>query len=183
MTNFPVVLDACVLFPAIIRDSLLRAAEAGLYRVHWSQQILDETTRNLIERGKLDARQAQYLIAEMSRAFPDAMVEVPPESVIPITNDLGDRHVVAAAVVANAKVIVTDNLKHFLPTDLQPWNLEAKSPDNFLTQLYELDPEIMVEVVRSQAQDRQKPIAMLELLDTLKKRLPQLAAKVQPHFF
>ncbi len=76
-----------------------------------------------------------------------------------------------------------DNLKHFLPTDLQPWNLEAKSPDNFLTQLYELDPEIMVGVVRSQAQDRQKPIAILELLDTLKKRLPQLAAKVQPHFF
>ncbi len=48
---FPVVLDSCVLFPALLRDTLLRAAEVGLYRVHWSQQILDDTTRNLIERG------------------------------------------------------------------------------------------------------------------------------------
>jgi hypothetical protein len=40
-SRFPVVLDSCVLYPMYLRDTLLRAAEAGLYRVHWSQEILD----------------------------------------------------------------------------------------------------------------------------------------------
>jgi hypothetical protein len=53
MATFPVVIDACVLFNAPVRDTLLRAAEHGLYRVHWSQKILDETTKNIVERGKM----------------------------------------------------------------------------------------------------------------------------------
>jgi hypothetical protein len=48
VSPFEVVLDACVLFPASIRDTLLRAADAGLYRVYWSELILEEVRRNLI---------------------------------------------------------------------------------------------------------------------------------------
>ncbi len=46
-----VVLDACIIIPASIRDTLLRAAAAGLYRVHWSEAILAEVQRNLYENG------------------------------------------------------------------------------------------------------------------------------------
>lgn len=76
MTAFPVILDACVLFNAPVRDTLLRAAEYGLYRVHWSQKILDETTKNLVERGKMDQKQAEHLVSEMANAFPEAILEV-----------------------------------------------------------------------------------------------------------
>jgi hypothetical protein len=77
---------------------------------------------------------------------------------------------------------VTVNLKHFLSPDLQPWNLEAQSPDTFLTHLYDLDPEGMVEVVRGQAEKRKQPVTVWELLDKLKKPVPQFTAKVQADF-
>lgn len=45
--------------------------------------------------------------------------------------DPDDRHVLAAAIKAGAQVIVTRNLKDFPETDLQPWDIEAQSPDAF----------------------------------------------------
>lgn len=54
MSSFSVVLDACVLYPAALRDTLLRAADTGLYRLHWSEEILDEVRRNLIKNGVAD---------------------------------------------------------------------------------------------------------------------------------
>lgn len=50
---FIVVLDANVLFPFTLRDTLLRAA-AGFYQVRWTEQILDEATRNLVSTGTLN---------------------------------------------------------------------------------------------------------------------------------
>lgn len=51
MSVFPVILDSCVLFPMYLRDTLLSAAQAGLYRLHWSQEILDGAIRNLVAKG------------------------------------------------------------------------------------------------------------------------------------
>jgi hypothetical protein len=44
-----VLLDACVLYPIGLRDTLLNAAEAGFYRLLWTDQILAETSRNIVE--------------------------------------------------------------------------------------------------------------------------------------
>lgn len=55
---FKAVLDACVLFRAPLRDTLLRAAEKRLYQVYWSDIILEEVSRNLVETGKTNDRQA-----------------------------------------------------------------------------------------------------------------------------
>ena len=46
-----VILDACVLFPMYLRDTLLSTAEADLYIPYWSQKILDEAMENLINKG------------------------------------------------------------------------------------------------------------------------------------
>jgi len=168
----------------MIRDTLLRAAEAGLYRVHWSQQILDDTIRNLLKKNKIKSiEKAEHLIQEMTSAFPDAMVEAPPILVAAMTNDTGDRHVVAAAVNASAQVIVTVNLKHFLKKDLEPWGIEAQTPDIFLTHLYDLAPSLMVNVIQTQAQDCQKPVSVPELLEKLNKLAPQFVSRLQSHFF
>jgi len=45
---FVVVDDAAVLYPAPLRDLLLRVARTGLVRAHWTEQILDECSRNIL---------------------------------------------------------------------------------------------------------------------------------------
>ena len=72
---FRVVVDANVLYPFTLRDTLLRAAALGMFQVYWSQEILDETTRNLVAHGRMNQAQAEHLTSAMSRAFPEALVE------------------------------------------------------------------------------------------------------------
>ena len=69
------VLDADVLFQLLLRDTLLRAAAAECFRVHWSSQILDEVTRNLVSDYGMEPARAGALRAVMEEAFPDANVE------------------------------------------------------------------------------------------------------------
>lgn len=186
MAVFPVVLDANVLIPSSLRDTLLRSAEAGLYRVHWSQQILDEVVRNLLkERANkepmMTEQQAHYLISQMSMAFPEAMVEVPPDLISIMTNDVKDRHVLAAAVIAKAQVIVTDNIRDFQSGHTKHWDIEAQTADVFLTHLYYLAPEIMVDIIHQQAIERKKPITVLKLFESLKKQVPIFVSKIESH--
>ena len=109
-SRFPVVLDSCVLYPMYLRDTLLRAAEVGVYRVHWSQEILDGAFRNLVAN---QIQQVNRLEIQINRAFPDAMLNVTDRLIPCMDNHEGDRHVLAAALIAKAHVIVTENLKHF----------------------------------------------------------------------
>jgi hypothetical protein len=62
---FIVVVDANVLFPPSLRDTLLRAAAAGFYQLRWSAQILDEMERNLVSKGRVSADKAGRLRATM----------------------------------------------------------------------------------------------------------------------
>lgn len=180
MAVFPVLLDSCVLYPMYLRDTLLRMAEVELYRVHWSQEILDAATRNLVEAGRMTSDRAVRLQKMIENAFPEAMVEVPSELVEVMTNHSGDRHVLAAAVVSRASVIVTYNLKHFPNAALEPWGVEAQHPDVFLTHLFDLSPDLVTDVVRQQAEDLQRPPLTVEtLLDILSKQVPEFANKVK----
>ncbi len=69
MPSFGAVLDASVLFPAAVRDTLLRAAGAGLYQLYWSTDILEEVRRNLVKSGRATQEQAQRLVDICSRRF------------------------------------------------------------------------------------------------------------------
>ncbi|MGF1512017.1 MAG: PIN domain-containing protein [Myxococcota bacterium] len=134
---FKVVLDANVLFPFSLRDTLLRAAAAGLFQLYWFEDILDETTRNLVGTGTISDEQAARLRAAMTRAFPESMV-IGYESLVDVMpNESKDRHVAAAAVKAGAQVIVTNNLKDFRTL---PDGIEAQSADEFLCNLFDLVP-------------------------------------------
>jgi hypothetical protein len=73
--NFPVVLDACVLIPMPLADTLLRlAAGPRLYLPRWTDQIMAEVSRNLQENIGLSAEQAAYREGEIRRHFPEAWV-------------------------------------------------------------------------------------------------------------
>lgn len=131
---FKVVLDANVLYPFTLRDTLLRAAAAGLFQAYWSEEILDEATRNLVDHGVMHAAQAARLRAAMANAFPEALVSGHEHLTAGLKSDEKDRHVVAAAVKAGAQVIVTANLADFRHL---PEGIEAQSPDEFLTNLFD----------------------------------------------
>lgn len=178
MAAFGVVLDACVLIPAALRDTCIRAAQRGLYRPYWSNTILDEVERNLVRAQLTSAAQAQGLVALLRRVLPRAMTEGYEELIPSIrTRDEGDRHVVAAAVTAHAQVIVTFNLRHFPETTLAPYGIEAQHPDTFLTDLVDLAPEVMHQVIEEQAAAlRNPPQTYDDILDNLTGQVPQFAA-------
>ena len=125
---FIVVLDANVLLPFTLRDTLLRAAALHFYQVCWNAQILDEMTRNLVSTGTMSQDKADRLRTVMERAFPEAEVIGYESLIASMPNDEKDRHVLAAAVKAGAQVVTTANLKDF--TEL-PAGIEAQSPDEF----------------------------------------------------
>lgn len=151
---FKVVLDACVLYPFTLRDVLLQAAAQGFYQVYWSETILDEALRNLVADGRMTEDNAAKLVAAMRRAFPEAEV-TDHEALIPsMRNDEKDRHVAAAAVKAGAQVIVTSNIRDF--HDL-PSGIDVQTPDDFLCNLFDLDPPHMMGVLEALAQRYRKP--------------------------
>jgi predicted nucleic acid-binding protein len=174
---FTVVVDANVLFPFTLRDTLLRAAAKDLYTLRWSAEILDEMERSLVSTLTMPPANAARLRAVMEKYFPEAMTTGHLPLVVGLRNDEKDRHVVAAAVVAGAQVIVTSNLRDFHPL---PEGIEAQSPDDFLCNLFDLDPDGFVELLREQADDLQKPaMTFEELLQRLARIVPDLVAGVR----
>lgn len=176
---FKVVLDANAIYPFSLRDTLLRSAAKGLFQVYWSQKILDEATRNLVDSATMTEPQAKHLLGAMAAAFPESLVSGYEPLEAAMKNDPKDRHVAAAAVKAGAQVIVTGNLRDF--RDL-PEGIEAQGPDEFLCNLFDLDPAGMVELVRNQAADLRKPSRTFDqLLSGLAKVVPDFVAAVQGH--
>ncbi|MDG4833598.1 PIN domain-containing protein [Solwaraspora sp. WMMD1047] len=111
---FSALLDANVLVPNVLRDTLLLVAESGLYRPLWSGDILAEVRRTVLRlRPDIRPDRLDYTFSRMNEAFEGACV-TGYQSIIPhMSNDDGDRHVLAAAVVGRADLIVTRNLSDF----------------------------------------------------------------------
>lgn len=166
---FSVVLDTCVLYPAHLRDTLLRLAERGLYRVLWSADIVEELRRNLVEAG-FDPVAIDRLIAEMGTAFPDAEVTGYRSLIDGLSCDPKDRHVLAAAVRADAAAIVTFNVGDFPAASVDPFEIEIIHPDTFLLDQLDLAPSPVVdELGRQAAANRREPKTLSSLLDALAK--------------
>lgn len=154
---FIALLDASVLVPAALRDTLLRTADSYLYRPIWSEAVLAELEGTLTGDIGVRQEQAAALLQAMHGAFPDAEVEGFENLIPAMTVEPKDRHVAAAAVTDHAQVIVTLNLSDFPQAALEPYNVEAQSPDEFLEHLFDLDPDRKVEIIVEQAADLTYP--------------------------
>lgn len=176
MADDLVVLDANVLIPSASRDTLLRAAEIGLFRPRWSVEILNEVERNLVEHGMATQAGAQRLIAAFNATFPGATVQGYAGIIETLTNAPKDRHVLAAAIRAHATIIVTDNLRDFQQTALQPYGIQALSSDEFLGSLLHREPAIMTRIVQRQAAElRYPPVTINETLNAIALTAPGFA--------
>jgi predicted nucleic acid-binding protein len=175
--NFPAVLDACVLWPNSLRDTLLRLAETPRqYIPQWTDQIWDEVIRNLEKRRGLSAQQTGHLLSQVKLHFPEAFVTGYEPLIEVMANDPKDRHVAAAAVRCQAQVIVTFNLKDFPASALAIWGVEAQHPDDFLLYQYDLNPAVVISKLHDQASNIGRSLA--ELLRTLRTGVPGFAERI-----
>lgn len=163
------LLDANVLYPARLRDLLIRLAMAGLYQARWSEQILDECFDNLLEnRPDITQEQLARTRQLMTTALPDASVPDYEDRIADLDlPDPDDRHVLAAAVTAGASLLVTDNLDDF-PAERIPEGLRVVSTDEFVLELARDDLDVVVDVVETQAAGLvNPPMTASQLLDGL----------------
>jgi predicted nucleic acid-binding protein len=147
-----VLLDACVLIPMPLADTLLRlAADSSLYQPKWSERIMTEVSRNLEQNFGLSRQKAMHRETEIRRHFPEAWVEGYDDLIPKMTNHPKDRHVLAAAVHAHAQVIVTYNRKDFPDVSLASHSIQVQAPSAFLNRLYDTAPFNVIETLDAQA--------------------------------
>jgi hypothetical protein len=168
--RFVVIYDACVLYPAPLRDLLVQMATRHMYAARWTRQIHEEWIRSVLsDRPDLKRSQLDRTRALMDRAVPDCLV-TGHETLVPALElpDADDRHVLAAAIVAGAQMIVTFNVRDF-PTDcIEKFGIEAVHPDRFIQCQLDLFEPRVIEAVRDQrALLTNPPRTARELLDTL----------------
>ena len=167
-----VVLDACVLYAAHLRDFLLYLAQQKLYKPRWSDQINDEWIRNVLKnRPDLTEESFYRLRFLMNDAFPQANVKRY-EHLHKGLNlpDVDDVHVLATAIKSDADFIVTFNIKDFPSNELSKPGIEAVHPDDFLITLIEKSPIKATQAFINQVEHlKNPPITAAEILGKFRK--------------
>ena len=159
MNRLTVVFDACVLYPAPLRDLLMRLALTDLYRAHWSDQIHEEwMTALLRNRPDLSREQLARTRSLMDAHVRDALVHGH-QPLIPTLElpDPDDRHVLAAAIKCGADLIITFNLHDFPDDALASYGLGACHPDSFLVNQLNRDAERVCTAIRQHRASLKKP--------------------------
>jgi predicted nucleic acid-binding protein len=174
-----VVYDACVLYPASIRDLLLQLATTKLVRAKWTERIHQEWIENLLVNRPELSRELLERTRERMNTLPDCLIsgyeQLEAGLELP---DADDRHVLAAAIHGGAQAIVTYNLVDFPDSELNKHNVIAIHPDEFVLDLVDLDSQAVLASVRRILQRlKNPPIAMTQYIEVLRKnRLSQFAS-------
>lgn len=150
MTATVVLADTGVLFSRVLRDYVMYAGIDGVIRLRWSDSILDELQRTLADRHKMPHAQAVRLRSLMNQALPDALVTPTDDDRERVARlnmpDEDDRHVLAAAVAADATLLCTTNLRDFPAASTTAVGVEAVSPDALLHALVIAFPDEMTHI-------------------------------------
>lgn len=137
-------LDACVLYPPVMREMLLGAADARLFQPVWSARIVEEWLRATRKLGPVAETQARAEAAAMLARFEQAMILPAPglEGRLHLPDD-NDIHVLATAISSGSDAIVTLNASDFPRGVLAGEGLERRDPDGFLWELASHHPQAM----------------------------------------
>lgn len=147
------------------------AAKLGALDIHWSEAILDETTRNLIAKFDFTPEDANVLVERLDAFLPTALVEFKKRDetrVAKVEMDDKDRHVLAAALSAKADLLLTQNTRHFPREWMAKRGIELIDAGTLLTRLAEEYPAILCEAHRlglaSRPQTEEQVLAILREL-------------------
>ena len=164
------IYDANIIYPAPLRDLLIRIAQSGLVLARWSETIHDEWTRNVLKANPhLSAKRLARTRSLMNEAVRDCLVTGHKKLISTLSlSDPEDRHVLAAAICAKAAVIVTFNLKDFRAKTLGQFDIKAQHPAAFLADLLNQSAGLVCAAVKRQRESLRNPQRTIEeLLTTL----------------
>ncbi len=143
-----ILLDACVLFPSVLRELLMGAAGAGLFVPLWSERILEEWRRAAARKDTATGAIAQTEILLLKARWPNAMVTLPDQLPTDIfLPDPDDVHVLTAAINGQATELLTANTRDFPARVLAQHNILRRHPDEFLLELAHSHPREIRPVV------------------------------------
>lgn len=179
------VLDACILYPARLRDFFLSLADVDIFQPKWSDRIHEEWIDALLaNRTDLSRKDLELTRDQMDQSFPEAVV-TGYETLIPTLTlpDPDDRHVLAVAIHSQADAIVTANLRDFPVAALSPYGIAAIAPDQFANHLLNLDEdEALAALARMRSRLKNPPMTASEFIDSFAKAgLPTMARRLRSH--
>jgi len=167
------VLDACVLYPGLLRGLLVLLTKESLFHARWTDQIHDEWISALLrDRPYLDPERLAWDRARIDGDVEGGLISGFEHWIRSVKlPDPDDRHVVAAAIHVNAIWIVTFNLRDFPAENLLQWNLKAIHPDKFMLLLLQLSPEKTISIIAKHRRSLTRPPGNREeYLDMLEKQ-------------
>ena len=177
-----VLLDACILFPTVLREVLLGVAAEGLFRPLWSARILEEWARATPKLGPGAEAQARGEIAALRALWPEAEVAPRPGTEARLwLPDPNDVHVLAAAVDGCAAVLLTFNRRDFPRREVASEGVALRDPDGFLLDLWLAAPDA-VEGAAAAVRDRAAAMGhdMTPRMLLRRAKLPRLGKAIDP---
>ena len=185
LSGYTVLFDACVLYPAPLRDFLIELAAARLFRAKWTEAIHEEWIGNLLKnRDDLTRDQLENTKSLMNKAVPDCIVtgyeDLAKGLQLPDQNDC---HVLAAAINSECDAIITFNLKDFPEDYLVQFNIEPQHPDEFIHHQFGLDnAAVLIAARRCRERLKNPPKTVEEYLATLERQaLPKTVAELRSY--
>lgn len=180
-----ILMDACIIYPTVMREMLMETAALGGFTPLWSDKILEEW-RHAAGRADFEVGGiAGVEIALLKASWPDAMVQTDPDVIETLSlPDRNDRHVLAAAIAGKADVLLTKNLKDFPTKTLARHDIIRREPDGLLMEFAQNGPVDMQEVGRKVQARAVKASGRPQLIRPLLKRtgLPRMGKFLEAAF-
>lgn len=173
-----VLIDACVLYPTVMREVLLGVAARGLFTPLWSARILEEWARATAKLGDGYEDMARGEIAVLKARWPDAEITHTDQLEASLhLPDPDDTHVLAAAIAGDADVLLTMNLKDFPTRAVSAHGVVRRDPDGMLREMFEENPQAVGQVAENVRQVAERLSGEAQEMRKLMKkaRLPRLA--------
>jgi predicted nucleic acid-binding protein len=161
------VLDTDIIFSRVLHDLFGRLAlQLRRFDLLWSDELLAEARRKLIEEKALSSAVAERWVGLLAENFPVGQVEIADARAgldfAALTVDPGDHHVCALAVAGGADYLITHD-QGYLPDGLRAHGVEVVAPDDLLCRALGDQPQAVLDVLELQAADwgGGRPVASL----------------------
>jgi len=184
MSKFSVVYDAYVLYPFTLRDLLIRLALTDLFKARWTDKIHEEWINAVLKEGKYERSKLERTRDLMDKHVLDAKIYGYEPLIGNLTlPDKDDRHVLAAAIKANADAIISSNVKDFPSQILSQYDIELIHPDDFIYYQFELNTALCCQAVKRQRLAlKNPPKNSKEFVDMFKKQpLPKTVSILEQY--
>jgi predicted nucleic acid-binding protein len=149
------VLDADIIYSRVLHELIGRVADdLHLLDLFWSDDLLAETKKSLVEKKGLRDDVAQRWVDHLPENFPAGHTRIDAAlntiDLSGLTSDPGDHHVCALAIASNADYLFTYD-RGYLREGLRRHGIEVTTPDQFLAPALDTQPRGMLEILELQA--------------------------------